>query len=63
LPGQIEALEEEQKQVRTALADSQLFVNDPAKATALYARDAQIDEELLTALDRWETLSSKSQPT
>ncbi len=63
LPSQIEALEEEQKQVRTALADSQLFVNDPAKATALYARDAQIDEELLTALDRWETLSSKSQPT
>ena len=63
LPGQIEALEEEQKQVRTALADSQLFVNDPAKATALYARDAQIDEELLAALDRWETLSSKSQPT
>jgi ATP-binding cassette subfamily F protein uup len=63
LPGQIEALEEEQKQVRTALADSQLFVNDPAKATAMYARDAQIDEELLAALDRWETLSSKSQPT
>ncbi len=63
LPSQIEALEEEQKQVRTALADSQLFVNDPAKATALYARDAQIDEELLAALDRWETLSSKSQPT
>jgi ATP-binding cassette subfamily F protein uup len=63
LPGQIEALEAEQKQVRAALADSQLFVNDPAKATALYARDAQIDEELLAALDRWETLSSKSQPT
>jgi ATP-binding cassette subfamily F protein uup len=63
LPGQIEALEAEQKQVRAALADSQLFVNDPAKATALYARDAEIDEELLAALDRWETLSSKSQPT
>lgn len=63
LPGVIETLEEEQKQVRASLGDSQLFVNDPAKATALYARDAAIDEELLKALDRWETLSSKSQPT
>jgi ATP-binding cassette subfamily F protein uup len=63
LPGVIEALEEEQTQVRASLGDSQLFVNDPAKATALYARDAAIDEELLKALDRWETLSSKSQPT
>jgi hypothetical protein len=25
----------------------------------LYARDAEIDSELMTALERWETLSAK----
>jgi hypothetical protein len=35
-----------------------LFAKDPAKAAALFARDAQIDTELLSALERWETLST-----
>jgi ATP-binding cassette subfamily F protein uup len=39
------------------LQDSALFTQDPAKATALYARDAQIDAELMGALERWEILS------
>jgi ABC transport system ATP-binding/permease protein len=32
---------------REAMADSSLFAKDPAKATAMFARDAQIDEALL----------------
>jgi hypothetical protein len=50
--------EKEQKEIREALADSSLFAKDPAKATAMFARDAQIDEALLKALERWEQLSA-----
>lgn len=58
LPGQIEALENEQKQIRLALEDSSLFAKDPAQATALFARDAKIDAALMAALERWEQLSA-----
>ena len=58
LPGLIESLEKEQQGIREALADSSLFDKDPAKATAMFARDAQIDEALLAALERWEMLSA-----
>jgi ATP-binding cassette subfamily F protein uup len=58
LPGQIEALENEQKQIRVALEDSSLFAKDPAQATALFARDAEIDAALMAALERWEQLSA-----
>jgi len=58
LPALIESLEKEQQDIRSALADSSLFAKDPAKAAALFARDAQIDEALLAALERWEALSA-----
>ena len=57
LPALIEALEKEQGEVRAALADSSLFAKDPATAASLFARDAQIDTELVKALERWEILS------
>jgi ATP-binding cassette subfamily F protein uup len=59
LPGLIESLEKEQLGVRLKLGDSNLFAKDPGQATALYARDAEIDAELMQALERWETLSAK----
>ncbi len=58
LPALIESLEKEQQEIREALADSSLFAKDPAKATAMFSRDAQIDEALLVALERWEKLSA-----
>ena len=58
LPALIEGLEKEQSEVQAALADSTLFAQDPAKAAALFARDAQIDTELVKALERWEALST-----
>ena len=58
LPALIESLEKEQQEIRDALADSSLFAKDPAKATAMFTRDAQIDEALLVALERWEKLSA-----
>ena len=56
LPAAIAALEAEHKSIADALADGSLFASDNAKATALSSRSAEIDEALLTALERWEAL-------
>jgi ATP-binding cassette subfamily F protein uup len=58
LPAAIAALEAEQKSITEALADGSLFAKDNAKAMALTSRAAQIDEELMSALERWETLGA-----
>ncbi len=58
LPAAIAALEAEQKRITEALADGSLFAKDNAKALALTSRAAQIDDELMTALERWETLGA-----
>jgi ATP-binding cassette subfamily F protein uup len=57
LPARIDALEQEQAALRAELADVNLYANDPQRAATLYQRDAAIDEEMLTALARWEELS------
>jgi ATP-binding cassette subfamily F protein uup len=58
LPQTIEALEQEQTALRAELADVNLYSKDARRATALYQRDAAIDEELLSALGRWEELTA-----
>ncbi len=58
LPQRIEALELEQASLRAELADVNLYNKDPKRATAMYQRDAALDEELLTALARWEELAA-----
>jgi ATP-binding cassette subfamily F protein uup len=60
LPAKIEALEQEQKQLRTKLEDGSLYSRDPQLATELHKRDTAIEEELLNVLTRWETLSAKA---
>ena len=57
LPQTIEALEREQTALRVELADVNLYSKDAKRATAMYQRDAAIDEELLSALARWEELT------
>ena len=59
LPQKIEQLEEEQRKLREALADPQIYVKDPQQAAAWHARDAEIDDALLECLERWETLSAR----
>ena len=59
LPGRIEALEKEQQALRDELANGTIYSRDAQRATALHARDAAIDEELMAALERWEALSSR----
>jgi ABC transport system ATP-binding/permease protein len=56
LPEQIAALEAEQKDITEALADGSLYASDNVRAIALSERNAQIDEELMAALERWEVL-------
>jgi ABC transport system ATP-binding/permease protein len=58
LPATIAALEAEQKDIATALADGSLFASDNVRALALTARNAQIDDALMVALERWETLGA-----
>ena len=56
LPEQIAALEAEQQGIQEALADGSLFSSDNARALELSARNAQIDDALMEALERWEVL-------
>jgi len=57
LQARIGALEQEQAVLRGELNDVNLYARDPARANELYARDASIEEEMLTALTRWEALA------
>ena len=58
LPATIAALEAEQQDIASALADGSLFSTDNARALALTARNAQIDDALMAALERWEALGA-----
>ena len=58
LPDVIAALEAEQKEVSDLLADGSLYAIDNARALKLATRSAQIDDELLVALERWELLGA-----
>ncbi|MCK9515023.1 MAG: ATP-binding cassette domain-containing protein [Ottowia sp.] len=56
LPERIHALETEQNQIRTALSDGSLYKSDLEQALALQARDTEIEDKLMRALERWEEL-------
>ena len=60
LPELIDALEREQGQLRQELADGTLYTRNPEQAATLYQRDGTIEEELMAALARWETLSARA---
>ena len=59
LPGRIEALEAEQAALAARLADPALYAKEPQTVPALQARHADIDAELLQALERWELLGAR----
>jgi ATP-binding cassette subfamily F protein uup len=58
LPNRIETLEQEQAAIQTELADGSIYTRDAVRAAELAKRDAAIEDELLTALTRWEALSA-----
>jgi ABC transport system ATP-binding/permease protein len=57
LPKKIEVLEAEQVAIRAKLADGSLYSSDPAQALTLTQRDAELDELLVAAMERWESLT------
>ncbi|NML13800.1 ATP-binding cassette domain-containing protein [Azohydromonas caseinilytica] len=59
LPARIDALETEQKTLTEQLSDPDLYVREPQRAAQMHERVAQIEDELMAALERWEALSSR----
>jgi ATP-binding cassette subfamily F protein uup len=59
LPAHIEALEAEQRTIGERLASASLYTDEPQRVAELQARYAQIDDQLLQALERWEVLSAR----
>jgi len=59
LPGVIEALEAEQKELSDLLGKPELYASDPKRVADAQRRYAQIDEELMAALTRWEELGAR----
>ncbi len=57
LPALIEKLEKEQAKIQATLAEGAIYRNDPKEATAMQARNIEIDDALMQALERWEALS------
>ncbi|CAD5370129.1 ABC transporter ATP-binding protein uup-1 [Rubrivivax sp. A210] len=59
LPARIEALEAEQSEIHTQLADGSLYGREPQRAATLGQRAEAIEGELMAALERWELLGSR----
>jgi len=59
LPERIEALEIEQKDLGALMASDGFYADDPVRVEAAQMRYAQIDDELLEALERWESLGAR----
>ena len=60
LPGRIDSLEGELKEIREALADGSVYRTDPARAKALSDRLPLAEAELEAAVDRWAELAERS---
>ncbi|VTU40662.1 ABC transporter ATP-binding protein uup [Variovorax sp. PBS-H4] len=63
LPARIAELEEEQKRITEILEleGGAIYASEASRAAELAERHAQIDEELLAAMERWEALDSARQ--
>jgi ATP-binding cassette subfamily F protein uup len=58
LPALIQQLESQQKAIEQELFDGTLYASNAKRAAELTARNSKLEEELMTSLQRWETLSS-----
>lgn len=56
LPALIDSLEQEQRAIQDELGDGAVYRDDPARAALLAERSTRIEDELMAALERWETL-------
>jgi ATP-binding cassette subfamily F protein uup len=60
LPEAIAALEKEQAEIAAQLEDGQLFTTDPARATQLSTRHAEVEAQWLAAMERLDELSTSA---
>ncbi|GGY58355.1 ATP-binding cassette domain-containing protein [Pseudoduganella albidiflava] len=60
LPLLIERLEQEQVALSATLSDPEFYKKTPAEAKQVHDRIAQIETELMTALERWEEIESRN---
>ncbi|KQV45491.1 MULTISPECIES: ATP-binding cassette domain-containing protein [unclassified Duganella] len=60
LPQLIAKLEDEQTALNLALSDPDFYKKTPAEAKRLNERVAQIEEELMNALERWEAIEGRN---
>jgi ATP-binding cassette subfamily F protein uup len=60
MPQLIARLEDEQAALTLAMSHPDFYKNTPAEAKRLHARLAQIDEELLEALEKWEAIEARA---
>jgi ATP-binding cassette subfamily F protein uup len=58
LPALIQQLESQQKAIEQELFDGTLYARDAKRAAELNARNSKLEEDLMDALQRWETLST-----
>ena len=58
LPVMIQQLESQQKAISQELFDGTLYTSNAKRAAELNARNSKIEEDLMAALQRWETLSA-----
>jgi len=59
LPGKIESLEKEQAGITAKLSDAAIYAAQPDEAKRLQKLNAEIEDELIAALTRWEELGAK----
>ncbi|MDH0865727.1 ATP-binding cassette domain-containing protein [Mitsuaria sp. GD03876] len=59
IPGRIGALETEQKHLQALLNGTELYQQGAAKISEVTNRSAEIDDELLVLMERWEALEAK----
>jgi ATP-binding cassette subfamily F protein uup len=60
LPKLIALLEDEQAVLAGQLADPDFYKKTPAEAKRLHARVAEIEDELLAALEKWDEIEARS---
>jgi len=60
LPDRIAELEQEQTSIQAQLSDPRIYADDAGRAAQLAARNAQIEDELMGALERWELLGANA---
>jgi ATP-binding cassette subfamily F protein uup len=59
LPSRIEALEAEQKQLAAFLAEPDSYTKEAQRVVQAQKRHAEIDDQLMKALERWEVLGAR----